>query len=64
MSSAAAPIAVVGQGCALPGALSPQALWERVARGDDLITEVRQGRWGVPPHLITTTSGQPQAERA
>ena len=44
MSSAAAPIAVVGQGCALPGALSPQALWERVARGDDLITEVRQGR--------------------
>ena len=34
MPSAAAPIAVVGQGCALPGALSPQALWERVARGD------------------------------
>ncbi len=44
-----APIAIVGRACVVPGALSPEALWEAVVRGDDLITKVPSDRWGVVP---------------
>ena len=42
-----APIAIVGRGCVLPGALDPSALWEAVAAGRDLIGPAPEGRWRV-----------------
>jgi len=42
------PIAIVGRACVLPGALSPEALWEAVLAGKDLTSTVPQGRWRVP----------------
>ncbi|BAN01655.1 type I polyketide synthase [Ilumatobacter coccineus] len=44
-----APIAIVGRACVLPGALSPTALWDRVAAGDDLISRVPADRWKMDP---------------
>ncbi|MGI9331760.1 MAG: beta-ketoacyl synthase N-terminal-like domain-containing protein, partial [Gammaproteobacteria bacterium] len=41
------PIAVVGEGCVLPGALSPAALWQAVRAGEDLIGSVPAGHWCV-----------------
>ncbi|MCB1553612.1 MAG: hypothetical protein KDJ14_07350 [Xanthomonadales bacterium] len=43
-----APIAIVGQACVLPGALSPAELWEAVAQGRDLLGRVPEGRWRLP----------------
>lgn len=43
--SSFAPIAIVGRACVLPEALSPDALWERVVDGTDLISTVPNGRW-------------------
>ena len=41
------PIAIVGRGCVLPGALSPQALWQAVLEDRDLLTPAPAGKWGV-----------------
>lgn len=41
------PIAIVGRGCVLPGALSPEALWELVRDGRDVLTGVPPERWGL-----------------
>src|SRR5690606_39743459 len=41
------PIAIVGQACVLPGALSPEALWQAVVEGRDLIAPADPGRWGL-----------------
>jgi acyl transferase domain-containing protein/3-hydroxymyristoyl/3-hydroxydecanoyl-(acyl carrier protein) dehydratase len=45
----ATPIAIVGRACVLPGALSPQALWQAVVEGRDLTMSVdlatRRSRW-------------------
>lgn len=39
-------IAVVGIGCRLPGRIdSPDALWDALLRGADLVTEIPQVRW-------------------
>ncbi len=38
------PIAIVGIGCRLPGANSPEELWEQLARGADLVGEAPDGR--------------------
>jgi acyl transferase domain-containing protein/3-hydroxymyristoyl/3-hydroxydecanoyl-(acyl carrier protein) dehydratase/1-acyl-sn-glycerol-3-phosphate acyltransferase len=43
------PIAIVGQGCVLPGALSPQALRELVHAGRSAVGPVPAGRWGLRP---------------
>jgi acyl transferase domain-containing protein/3-hydroxymyristoyl/3-hydroxydecanoyl-(acyl carrier protein) dehydratase len=48
------PIAIVGQACVLPGALTPVALWDAVREGRDLLTRVPEGRWGVDPELVLT----------
>jgi acyl transferase domain-containing protein/3-hydroxymyristoyl/3-hydroxydecanoyl-(acyl carrier protein) dehydratase len=48
------PIAIVGQACVLPGALTPAALWEAVRDGRDLLTRVPEGRWRVDPELVLT----------
>ncbi|HJN76685.1 MAG TPA: beta-ketoacyl synthase N-terminal-like domain-containing protein [Myxococcota bacterium] len=41
------PIAIVGQGCVLPGALTPEELWQGVVEGRDLTSSVSPGRWGL-----------------
>ncbi|WP_437336267.1 beta-ketoacyl synthase N-terminal-like domain-containing protein [Sorangium sp. So ce394] len=39
------PIAIVGRGCVLPGALHPAALWDNVLAGRDLLSAAPDGRW-------------------
>ena len=40
------PIAVIGMACRLPhGIDSPEALWEAVLRGEDLVSEIPAERW-------------------
>ncbi|MFT7626254.1 MAG: acyl transferase domain-containing protein, partial [Myxococcota bacterium] len=57
------PIAIVGRSCLLPGALSPEALWEAVASGQDLLSSAPPGRWGT---LAAHAQGTPEssADRA
>jgi hypothetical protein len=52
------PIAIVGQSCTLPGALTPQALWANVLAGNSSIASVPAGRWGVPHDRIMGTVAQ------
>ena len=40
-----APIAIVGRACVLPGAHSPEALFQAVLAGKDLLTPTPAGRW-------------------
>nr|QEP18573.1 Pfa3 [synthetic construct]QEP18577.1 Pfa3 [synthetic construct] len=42
------PIAIVGEGCVLPGAASPSALREAVLAGRNAVTGVPDGRWRLP----------------
>jgi acyl transferase domain-containing protein/acyl-CoA synthetase (AMP-forming)/AMP-acid ligase II/acyl carrier protein/short-subunit dehydrogenase len=46
-AGAAEPIAIVGMACRLPGAGSPEDLWDLLARSGDAITEVPADRWDV-----------------
>jgi len=46
------PIAIVGQGAILPGAMSANALWDAVLNERDLVTEVPEGAWPVPPDQV------------
>ncbi len=40
------PVAVIGMACRLPGGIdSPGGLWERLLRGDDLVTGIPAERW-------------------
>ncbi|MEO1270355.1 MAG: polyketide synthase, partial [Myxococcota bacterium] len=57
------PIAIVGQGCALPGAMSPEALWDAVVSRRSLLGPVPEGRWGVAPHHIMGTHGSTCVDR-
>ncbi len=41
------PIAIVGQGCVLPGGLNPDALWKTVHEGRDVLGSAEPGYWGV-----------------
>lgn len=43
------PIAIVGQGCVLPGALDPAALWDGVLHRRVNLVEVRPDDWRLPP---------------
>ena len=54
------PIAIVGRGCVLPGALTPEALWEAVAAGRSLIGAVPEGRWGIRHARVMGTPEQSQ----
>lgn len=42
------PIAIVGQGCILPGCLTPNGLWQAVLTGRDLTGPPPKGRWSLP----------------
>ena len=50
-----APIAIVGQGCVLPGALDPQQLWNSVLEGRDVLGEPPESYWGLDPDAISTS---------
>ncbi|MDP7033909.1 MAG: beta-ketoacyl synthase N-terminal-like domain-containing protein [Planctomycetota bacterium] len=39
------PIAIIGRSCVLPGAHSPEELWESVYQGRDLLTAANEYRW-------------------
>ncbi|OBI86322.1 beta-ketoacyl synthase N-terminal-like domain-containing protein [Mycobacterium sp. 1245805.9] len=41
------PVAIVGQGCVLPGGLNPDELWWTVREGRDALGTPRPGHWGV-----------------
>ncbi|MDF1786814.1 MAG: SDR family NAD(P)-dependent oxidoreductase [Verrucomicrobiales bacterium] len=49
------PIAVIGLGCRFPGSPGPEALWDRLAAGEDLVTRWPKERWDLLrpffPHL-------------
>ncbi|HLT38290.1 MAG TPA: beta-ketoacyl synthase N-terminal-like domain-containing protein, partial [Enhygromyxa sp.] len=57
------PIAIVGRACVLPGALSPEQLWELVAAGRDAISSVDPGRWRVAPEDVMCEPDRPLADR-
>jgi acyl transferase domain-containing protein/1-acyl-sn-glycerol-3-phosphate acyltransferase len=52
------PIAIVGQSCTLPGALSPEALWGNVLAGKSSISTVPAERWGLPQASVMGTVAQ------
>ena len=60
MTGTFSPIAVVGQGCVLPGAFSPTELWENVAGKRDLVSSVPEGRWKLRPEEVLA----PQRDKA
>jgi acyl transferase domain-containing protein/3-hydroxymyristoyl/3-hydroxydecanoyl-(acyl carrier protein) dehydratase len=57
------PIAILGRGCVLPGAVTPEALWEAVAAGRDLTSAPPEGRWGLDPSTVLTRPGAPLEDR-
>ncbi len=48
------PIAVVGQGCVLPGANDPDEFWTGIVSGRVDITEVRPDEWRMPENWTTS----------
>ncbi|MCV7427777.1 sulfolipid-1 biosynthesis phthioceranic/hydroxyphthioceranic acid synthase [Mycobacterium montefiorense] len=51
MQSRVTPIAVIGMGCRLPGGIdSPDAFWQALLRGEDLVTDIPPDRWDVEDH--------------
>lgn len=46
------PIAIVGQGCVLPGGLNPGELWTTVLDGRDVLGSPQPGYWGVAPARV------------
>jgi len=58
-----APIAIVGRGCVLPGALDPDALWQALIEGRDLLGSAPAERWGIRPSRILTDAEGATADR-
>jgi acyl transferase domain-containing protein len=58
MESRVTPIAVIGMGCRLLGEIdSPDAFWQALLRGDDLVTEIPADRWDVEDHYDPERGG-------
>ena len=56
------PIAIVGRACVLPGALSPQAFWQALHDGRDLIGPVPDGFWRLDPaRVVAASAAEPAA---
>ena len=54
------PVAIVGQGCVLPGGLSPEALWKTVHEGRDVLGSPQPDYWGVSPaHVLRDQKDAP-----
>jgi acyl transferase domain-containing protein/3-hydroxymyristoyl/3-hydroxydecanoyl-(acyl carrier protein) dehydratase len=51
------PIAIVGRGCVLPGALSPEQLWDNIASGRVSLDAVRPEDWRLPPTGLGVGTG-------
>jgi len=58
-----APIAIVGQGCVLPGALSPDELWRLVLQSQVVIGPAPAGRWGIDPALVLASNAKDTRDR-
>jgi 3-oxoacyl-(acyl-carrier-protein) synthase/3-hydroxymyristoyl/3-hydroxydecanoyl-(acyl carrier protein) dehydratase/1-acyl-sn-glycerol-3-phosphate acyltransferase len=58
-----APIAIVGQGCVLPGALSPDELWKLVVQARVVIGPAPAGRWGIDPALVLAKDAKETRDR-
>ena len=58
------PIAIVGRAVVLPGAQSPEALWDAVVTGRDLVSTAPEGRWGVGRADILTGDPDRAQDRA
>jgi acyl transferase domain-containing protein/3-hydroxymyristoyl/3-hydroxydecanoyl-(acyl carrier protein) dehydratase/1-acyl-sn-glycerol-3-phosphate acyltransferase len=56
-----APIAIVGRGCVLPGALDVPQLWLRVASGADLTGPSTTAQWGLDPARVCADPLEPAA---
>ncbi|SMF64143.1 beta-ketoacyl synthase N-terminal-like domain-containing protein [Pseudobacteriovorax antillogorgiicola] len=53
------PIAVVGQGCLLPGASNPEQLWDIVAEGRTVLSEPPENHWRIPmDQALSETQGR------
>lgn len=46
------PIAIVGQACVLPGALTPAELWDAVSQGKNLLSSPPEGYWRTDPQSV------------
>ncbi|MDQ0693782.1 polyketide synthase [Streptomyces sp. W4I9-2] len=57
------PIAVVGRGCVLPGALDPDTFWENIAAGRTSLSAAPEGRWRLP-HRWAMGSVEDHLDRA
>ena len=53
-----APIAIIGQGCVLPGCFTPNALWQAVADGRDLLRPARAQDWGITEREADALGGR------
>lgn len=58
------PVAIVGRGCVLPGALDPTTFWQRIAAGEVLISEADDDRWGLRRDLALSADPSDSADRA
>ena len=56
------PIAIVGQGCVLPGAHSPEQLWDLVTDQRDMLGNPPAHYWGVEPERVMTSPDQPSGD--
>ncbi|MFE4458086.1 beta-ketoacyl synthase N-terminal-like domain-containing protein [Nocardia tengchongensis] len=48
------PIAIVGEGCVLPGAHSPAEFWDRIKAGSVDLSEVHPEEWRMPPDWMSS----------
>ena len=58
-----APIAIVGQGCVLPGALSPDELWHLVLQAQVVLGPAPVGRWGIDKALVLAANARDARDR-
>ncbi len=57
------PIAIIGRGCVLPGANTPDELWSRVLAGEDLLTSAPEGMWRIPHASVLCSPAAPSVDR-
>jgi acyl transferase domain-containing protein len=50
------PVAIVGRGCVLPGALDPDTFWHNIAHGTVSVGPVRPEDWRLPPDSTTNAT--------